>query len=180
MLLPALVREQELKVRFLERIQQPDTHFYYFQTYCDYELSLDRNDWKRIQFVSVSRKNELLAYFEARLNRESLVVEDVLLLSLGPRGLNFEAAGDVFRFLAYLFEDRGFRKIFFRFIKNNPAARQYDRFLRQIAHCGTVQGVLTDYTTLTDGKTYDLVIMEIRKQPYLEWFGGRYAVHPSA
>jgi len=154
--------------------------YFSFQSYREYELIIDRNDWKRIQVVSVSRSGGLLAYFEARLNRESQIVEDLLLMSLCPRGLSIEAGGDVFRFVASLFEERGIRKIFFRFIRDNPASRQYQRVLEHMAHCGSVQGVLTDYLTLPDGKTYDLVIMDILKQPYLQWVASRHAFHPAA
>lgn len=177
MLVPALRYEHALKSRFVERILEPDTRFLYFQSYLEFELTVDRNDWKRIQFVSVSPSGELLAYLEARLNRESSVVEDLLVLSLRGQGLNFEASGDVFRFLAYLFVERGFRKIFFRFVRDNPAARQYRRLVESLARCGTVQGVLQDYLVLADARVYDLVIMDIQRDPFLGWFRRRYALH---
>lgn len=180
MLVPAIVFEQELRARFLQRILHPDTRYFYFQSYCDYELTVDRSDWKRLQFVSVSGRNELLAYFEARPNRESMVIEDLLILGLGPRGLSFEAVKDGLGFLAHLLGDRGFRKVFFRFVRDNPAGRQYEKLFCQVARCGSIQGVMTDYVTLADAKTYDLVIMDIQKQPYLEWFGSRHALHPPA
>lgn len=180
MLVPAILFEHELRARFLQRILRPDARYFYFQSYCDYDLTVDRSDWKRIQYVSVSPQGELLAYFEARPNRESLIIEDLLIIGLGSLGPTVMATKDVFRFFAYLLQDRGYRKIFFRFVRDNPAARQYERFLLQVARCGSIQGVLTDYVTLTDAKNYDLVIMDIQKQPYLEWFGRQCALHTTA
>lgn len=180
MLAPAIVHEEELRARFQNRITDSDMRFYCFQSYVDYELTVDRNDWKRIQFVSVTRSSGVSAYFEARINRESLVVEDLLIASLRATGLPFEAAVDGFRFVAYLLEERGFRKVFFRFIRDNPFGPQYVRLVEELAGCGSVQGLLTEYVTLADGRAYDLVIVEIRKQPYLEWFHRRHALRTTA
>ena len=180
MLVPAILCEAGLKNTFSQRICQSDMRFFHFQNFVDYDLIVDRNDWKRIQMVSIDPHGQLLAYFEARINREANIVEDLLVMSLRTSGLTNLANRDFFRFTASLLKDRGFRKVFFRYIKDNPAARQYQRLFGEIIQCGSIQGILEEYVTLTDGKIYDLVIMDIKREPYLRWFEDRYALHPTS
>jgi len=176
MLAPAIVHEAELRVRYRERVADAQMRHYLFQSYLDYDLVIDRNDWKRIQFVSVGPSKGVVAYMEAQVNRESLVVEDFLVTSLQAGGLSLGASVDVLRFIAYLFEGRGFRKLFFRFVQDHPFGPKYVRFLRDLARCGSIQGVLPGYVTLSDGCSYNLVIMEVHRQAFLEWFSQHHAL----
>jgi len=178
MLAPAILKEAELRASFPGRLIQNDARFFYFQSYVDYDVVIDRNDWKRIQFVSIGNEQKLLAYFEARINRESLIVEDLLVLNFWGTKLALQQTKDLFHFVFYLFSARGIRKIYLRFIKDNPAGRQYERFILRTAKCGSIQGILTDYVILADGKAYDLVIMDILRDPYLEWYRS-CAPHPA-
>jgi len=176
MLVPAIVHEAELRARYRDRAADIGMRHYLFQSYLDYDLAVDRNDWKRIQFVSVHASRGLMAYLEARINRESLVVEDILVTSLTAGGLSWGASVDVLRFIAYLFETRGFRKVFFRFVQDHPFGPKYVRFLCDLARCGSIQGVLPEFVTLSDGRAHDLVIMEIHRTEFLEWFSLHHAL----
>lgn len=179
MLVPAIVHEAELRVRYRDRVADLGMRYFLFQSYLDYDLVIDRNDWRRVQFVSVQPEG-LMAYLEARINRESAVVEDVLVTSLRVGGLSWGASIDVLRFIAYLFEERGFRKLFFRFVEDHPFGPKYVRFFCDLARCGSVQGVLPGYVTLSDGLSYNLVIMEVHRPEFLEWFSRHHALRRPA
>ncbi len=179
MLVPAILREQDLRPLFMARMAEQTAKYYYFQAYRDFDLIIDRNDWNRIQYVSQSSMGELFALYEARINHESNIVENILILSLRSQGLSFEAVGDLFGFVRYLFQERGFRKIFVRYLADNPASGQYEKLLIRRAGCGSIQGVLREYITLADQRNYDLVILDIQREPYLQWFHGPHALHPA-
>lgn len=169
MLMPAVLMEDDLNHKYKNEIHDERYDFFYFQNYTEYPLVIDKNDWNRFQFVSVNNEN-ILGYLEARVDRMSQVVEDLLIINFENKKSGFIFAKDFSCFIYYLFEKRNIQKIFFRYLDGNPAAKLYKKLFYEKIGCGKLIGVMESAKTIRNGKTYDLIINEIDKKIFVDWY----------
>jgi hypothetical protein len=170
MLQPAILKAQEVILKFREICGNPEYRYYLLQNYVDYNMTIETDDWRRMQFASVDNEGKVRAYFEARIDRGSNIVTDLLILYFDLQKANLTASKDFAAFIYLLLREKGFEKIFFRFIKDNPAALLYKKLFIDKIKCSTIAGTLKNAQKLTDGNVYDIIIMDIEKEPYITWY----------
>jgi hypothetical protein len=62
MLQPAILKAQELILKFREICGNPEYRYYLLQNYVDYNMTIETDDWRRMQFASVDNEGKVRAY----------------------------------------------------------------------------------------------------------------------
>lgn len=163
----AFNNQQKLKDIFSKKIFEKVNFYYNMNPYIDYEVQVDYSEWHRIQYVSKTLNDEVLAYFCAWVNRPFNIIEKLEVINLSGKP-NIIATKDFFDFLKLLLVERKFRKLVFYVIKDNPAIKLYKKFVLG-NKIGRLVGIFKKHCILTDGNCYDQYIFEIYGNKFEQW-----------
>jgi hypothetical protein len=142
--------------------------FYYFHSPAmPYKIEIVNSEWNTIQYVSKDSENKIIGFFAGYINRTHNFVENLDIINFTEK-INVTFTEDLFEFFYLLLIKKGFRKIVFHAIKDNPAAKMYERFIIR-NKIGVVVGTLKKNKLLPDGKYYDEIIFEVYKEWCIEY-----------
>lgn len=166
MLAPAQFHADRLRPLFARRIAEDDAAYLFFENWANFQLEVDPSEVKRLQYVSVEQ-GRLLGYLEARVDRISQVVDDLLILRFDT-GLAGEAVRDFYDFLHLLLVRRNFRKVVFRAVGSNPAMALYEKHLVGRLAIARPVGVIRNFKRLRDNRLHDLHWFEMDQSAFYE------------
>lgn len=155
MLKPAFLFRDELNQEY-QKYLYSDRFKYLVEDVWDYEIPVDQSDAERLQFVSLSPTNQILAYFSAEINRRLYKVDSLEVIIFTQ---NLTSSRDFRQFITDLTGKFGFRKVSFEAFVGSPGESVYDRHLSTFG--ARVVGIKKQEVRLSDGKLYDLKLYEI-------------------
>ena len=162
----AYIHKTQLMDIFPRRLMLDINKYYYVIQNTIYQLIIEPNDLQVIQYVSINQNRELLWYMAAYPNWQTHNIENIAIFSLSDN-VSIEGAKDFLDFVNMLFVKMCFNKIVFNVIRENPARKSYETFIKR-NRVGRVVGYLKKHRLLKDGKYHDEVIMEMYRDMYLK------------
>lgn len=170
----AYLHQARLMDIFPKRVMLDINKYYYIMQNTIYRLDIEPNDMRIIQYVSVNKNRELLWYIAAYPNWQTHNIENLAIFSLSDN-VSIEGAKDFLEFINMLFTKMRFNKIVFNVIRENPARKSYEAFIKR-NNVGRVVGTLKNHRLLKDGKYHDEIIMELYRDSYLEKDYMKYSI----
>lgn len=168
----AILYNTKLAELLLKCLTEKRNNFLFFLPYKQYSFCIEDNDHNKIQYISIDKDNNILGFFEATINTNYHVIDDMLLISFNDLA-NQEFGLDLVRFIDLLFIRRNYRQIYFKAVTANPIYSYYERFLLKVTKSGCIIGVMKSYVRLSDNQYYDLAIFCIYREKYLKWVNER-------
>ncbi len=156
-----------LKQLYMQYIKKNENKYYLIDFFSNYDIQIDPNDWNRIQYVSKDFNGNIIAYFEARINRGFNIINDLEILKFIEYP-NIIWIHDFIRFLKVLLLEKNFRKVVFYAIIDNPSFTKCELYLLKYKLVKEV-GVMKNHCILNDGKIYDMKIFEIERDNLGKW-----------
>jgi hypothetical protein len=169
----AYLNQQQLQEIYAQKITSKTNKYYFFESYYDYILQIDKDESKKIQYVSKDAEGNIIGYAGAWVNRTHNIIERAEIINFTEKP-KIEGSRDLFDFLEIVLIKKNFRKIMFYVAEENPAARMYERFIDYSEGIGRKVGILKEHYILNDGKKYDVVVFEIFKDKFAEWFNKKF------
>lgn len=142
--------------------------FLNFSTYKEYNIvELNENEWNKVSKVSVNEKGDILGYFSASISQSQSRIDSCFFVKF-PKNYRLEndkntVYKDFREFVDYIMNHPIYKKVSFQAIKDNPANKVYEEFLRKY---NGERFLLKDYVRLEDGRYYDTYLYYFnRTQP---------------
>ncbi len=133
-------------------------YFKYFNDAWNEKITVEDNDWNRIQMVSVDKQDNVIGYFKVDVNRAQNNLCGLVVANFASK-CNPTFSKDFYHFLSYLFVDRGFHRLEWNVIIGNPIEKMYDKFCKKIG--GNIIGVAHDATMLQNHQYADMKYYEV-------------------
>jgi len=163
MLRPAQLYKNEIQTKYAEAIADDKNFYLQCDSYNNYELKIDENDWNLIQLVSIDSNNNVTGYFHAAIDRAAWNVTEIMAANFNSPSLSF--GRDFMAFIDRLFMHHNFDKINFSCVQGNPAFHIYTRLMRKY-EIGRVVGTYKRDIRMPNGKYYDRTFFEILSEEY--------------
>lgn len=135
MIKQAITREAELIQWFLENGSSTEFDHYKNSQFSNFELVISKNNWEKVQYVSVNDEGKLLGYIEISIDRSARVMENLNIFKIhGPSSSVF--LNDILVAIEGLVRS-GFVKLEFSVsVENKLAMKLYDK-LAALLDCET-------------------------------------------
>lgn len=158
----AIKYKRELQEKYLRLSSNYDRYKYLIATnWINYELKIDNNDWDKLQYVSVNSQNEVIGFFECKINRIVYYAYDLIAISFEEKP-NFIFSKDLKEFIIdIIFMKHKFNKLRFTCVVGNPIEKSYDRLI--LKYGGRIVGVYEKEVRLVDNSICDLKLYEITR-----------------
>jgi hypothetical protein len=125
------------------------------------------NTWLHENFVVVSEKQEIIAYFEGRWSRPMDIITGFRVIHFGKKYSGI-IVKSLTAYFDYLFVNRGCMAFNWTIAHlNKHAMNQYDRFVRD--YCGYFVGIRHHAQKSYTGKISDISLYEITREEYFAW-----------
>ena len=134
------------------------------------EIEVSRDDWNVIQMVSVDDDGHVRGYFHVNVFEAQSSLIDLGVVNYGAK-CDPVFALDFYRFLCYLFVERGFRRLEWTVVIGNPIEKMYDRFCRKAG--GRIIGVRHDAVMLMNREYADEKIYEVFHDDVLTYLNAK-------
>jgi RimJ/RimL family protein N-acetyltransferase len=130
------------------------------------------NSWLHENFVVVSEKKEIIAYFEGQWQRPVDIINGFRTIHFGEKYSRM-ATKAFFTYLDYLFENRGCQVFNWSVaLQNEHALKQYERFIKD--YCGHRVGTRHRGQKSYTGKISDINLYELTREEYFDWKGRKF------
>lgn len=153
----AYLHKEKLVNKFKNIMNKTRYKYFFLSTYQNYERTIDDNNWKCLEYVSV-KNNKIIGYMKASIDRIAHNVDQLYLINFSKDDF-FTYGKDITSFLKILFEDFCFKKIEFSVVVGNPIEKSYDKIVEK--NGGRIVGIFKNSVRLMDGKYYDLKFYEV-------------------
>lgn len=134
-------------------------------SYWSYDISVQNDSWKYLEFVSIDSNNNIVGYLRADIQRPENHVLGLAVLNFSNK-CNLCFSKDLRQFLINLFEVYNFYKIQFCVTVGNPIEKMYDKYIKKYG--GEIVGYFKKDVMLRDGKLYDKKFYEIFKENFIK------------
>ena len=163
MLKPALLYEDKLKEKLLETWYDDKYKFYNADCYnCPVELS--KEDWQNVQLVSINSDDEVVAYINYSINRQTNNIESFGIMNFTNDNL-MTFGKDLHQVVDDMFCKFHFNKLSFFVAIGNPIQRYYRKFVKKYG--GRIVGYKEKDVKLIDNLLYDIELYEILADNYI-------------
>lgn len=174
MIVPALMREDDLRKCFIGTID--DLHYKYY--YCESQFipELDTTVNSRHQFVFVDDiTNEVTAYFSYDISTHTNSAYNIGFISFRKKP-SYSVMWDFFNAFNDMFTKFNVNKATFGDVSDNPAVKWYYRFVKDCN--GDVAGKFKQHVWCYDNSIHDYIAFEIMKEEYMcSDMYGKIAIH---
>lgn len=157
MLKYALDYTEELKRVDRQAWLNPDMKWYYNSAW-NKEIEVSTDDWNYIQMVSADDDGNVLGYFHVAVDEIPGNLQNLGVINYGNK-CNYTFASDFYRFLYYLFIERGFQRLEWSVTIGNPIEKMYDRFCKKVG--GNIVGITHKSAVLMNRQLVDEKIYEV-------------------
>lgn len=140
---------------------------YYFNNSFYQDVEVDRNDWNRIQMVSVDEKQKLHGYLSVNLKQNMGAADQMCVISFNGKS-DYVFSADCLDFIRYLFVDRGIERLEWDVVIGNPAEKMYDKLCKKLG--GNIIGICHKAAMLTNRQVVDLKLYEAFKEDSIKYF----------
>lgn len=134
------------------------------------EIEVSREDWNMIQMVSVDEEGHVHGYFHVNVYEAESSLVDLGVVNYGKK-CDPMFALDFYRFLCYLFLERGFRRLEWTVVIGNPIEKMYDRFCKKAG--GRIVGTRRKAVMLMNREFADEKIYEIFHDDVLAYLNAK-------
>ena len=130
------------------------------------DITIDNDDWQKIQMVSVDKDGRIHGYF-------SVMIDQLVNIAYSMSAINYSKKCDVtfsrdfYGFLYYLFVKRGYSKLEWQVVVGNPIEKMYDRFCKKAG--GNIIGVRHKCAILLDRTIVDSKLYEIFREDVMKY-----------
>jgi hypothetical protein len=145
-----------------------DIYKYYHATpWIFYVYDMPDTDEEYIHYVSKNPNEEIIGLFIATIDRVNNYISSMTIIRFVEESY-FIFSRDTIDFLKELLIKRGFRKVVFSAIVDNPAVAIYKRFITKY-NLGKIIGIYKEHRKMRDGKLYDEIYFEIYHDKFIEY-----------
>jgi hypothetical protein len=156
MLKPAILFEDALQKKNYGSWHNQEDMFY--GDY-NFKIEISEDTWKTHQFVSVDEAGEVLGYISYQIDRVTMSVNQLGIISYQKGNLQF--LRDVKQVIRDIFYKYNFNRLEWVAHVGNPAVRGYRRFIKRYG--GRECGYFREVARLQNGKLSDMITFEILK-----------------
>lgn len=172
MLTLARLVKSELEKVYLNSIYKEKYKYYQFSSYTTYIMTIDDNDWEKLEYCSVDKSGNILGFFRAYIERDSHKITEIGIISFideEKSDKHLICGVDLFKFLKMIYDHPAVNKIEwsvivdpdYAFSKKRKTELFYDKIVKKFN--GKIVGIFTKTIKLRDGKFYDRKYYEIIK-----------------
>lgn len=162
--------KDKLNSEYSKAVVKERNKYYIANSYFEYSIELNSNNWDCIQMVSVDKDDNVLGYFKASVDRGSMSITSVCAINFTEK-VNMVFSKDLYGFLTDLFVKFCFFKISWMVLVGNPAESMYDKIVSK--YNGRIVGVRKQDVLLYTGERCDAKLYEIFRDDFLSSFGRR-------
>ena len=110
-------------------ITRKDISYFAYDDYTDYSIEIVDSDWRKLQYVVLTKENKLLAFISANFDRVTNNISNLALINITDKPSMTILRGALYFIDELLFKQEKFHKINFKAIKDNPAIRIYKKYI---------------------------------------------------
>lgn len=157
--------QDEVDKLIARTFDDPHYKYYHVNGYLDYK-SDNTSNWPKEEYVSIDSNGKIVGHFYARIDRNARSVTSLAAINLDRDNRGPLFALDFKRFIEKMLIERGYYKMRFCVITENPAMHMYDKFIER--YDGRVVGTFMKDDRLPDGKLYDTKHYEIFSEDFIK------------
>ncbi|MFH6983472.1 hypothetical protein [Marinoscillum luteum] len=151
---------EELQRAFTQYTKE-DEIFMFFFPYRFFQLRIEPDTSKKLQFVSVDQSGQVVGMFIMRVDWHAHHVYDFAFINFQAQKATFSL--DLARLIKKLFEEFKFRKIKYKVIVGHDIEATHDRLAMKY---GKIVGTFREDIRLTNGQLYDVKHYELSIDDY--------------